>query len=84
MERFVIRQNISHFEDLLKRALDDKRRATIESLLREERAKLSALDAQTGPPRHGKSDHYTDPDRRADPGGRADPRGRADKDIEED
>ena len=40
MERFVIRQNIEHYRDMLKITLDRTQRQMIEKLLLEEEAKL--------------------------------------------
>lgn len=44
MQKFVIQQNIQHFEDLLETAVAPEDRQRLESLLAEERAKLRALD----------------------------------------
>ena len=44
MERFVIRQNIEHYREMLKTTTDPARRAAIEKLLREEEPKLKKYD----------------------------------------
>lgn len=44
MERFVIRQNIEHYRELLKMTTDPAERAAMEKLLREEEAKLKKYD----------------------------------------
>jgi hypothetical protein len=44
MERFVIRQNIEHYRDMLKITLDRTQRQRIEKLLLEEEAKLKKYD----------------------------------------
>lgn len=40
MQRFVVRQNIQHFKDLLAHESDADRRALIERMIAEEQAKL--------------------------------------------
>jgi hypothetical protein len=45
MERFVIRQNIEHYREMLKITLDRTQRQRIEKLLLEEEAKLKKYDA---------------------------------------
>jgi len=44
MERFVIRQNIEHYREMLKIILDRTQRQRIEKLLLEEEAKLKKYD----------------------------------------
>ena len=44
MERFVGRQNIEHYKELLKTIADPVERAKIEALLREEEAKLQKAE----------------------------------------
>ena len=44
MERFVIRQNIEHYPELLKITSDPAKRQRIEKLLRDEEAKLKKYD----------------------------------------
>jgi hypothetical protein len=44
MERFVIRQNIEHYREMLKITLDRTQRQRIEKLLLEEEAKLKKYD----------------------------------------
>jgi len=44
MERFVIRQNIEHYREMLKITLDRTQRQRIEKLLLEEEAKLMKYD----------------------------------------
>jgi hypothetical protein len=44
MERFVIRQNIEHYREMLKITLDRTLRQRIEKLLLEEEAKLKKYD----------------------------------------
>ncbi len=44
MERFVIRQNIEHYREMLKTATDLERRGVIENLLLKEEAKLKKYD----------------------------------------
>ena len=44
MKRFVIRQNIEHFREMLKITTDPAKRCVIEKLLLEEEAKLRKLD----------------------------------------
>jgi hypothetical protein len=44
MERFVIRQNIEHYREMLKIATDLERRGVIERLLLEEEARLKKYD----------------------------------------
>jgi len=44
MERFVIRQNIEHYREMLKTTTDPAQRAAIEKLLREEEPKLKKYD----------------------------------------
>ena len=44
MERFVRRQNIEHFKELLKIETDPGKRRAIEKLLREEEAKLKEAE----------------------------------------
>ena len=44
MERFVIRQNIEHYRELLKITTDPAKRAGIEKLLLEQEAKLKKYD----------------------------------------
>jgi len=44
MERFVIRQNIEHYREMLKITLDRTQRQRIEKLLLEEEAKLKKHD----------------------------------------
>ena len=44
MERFVIRQNIEHYPELLKITSDPAERQRIEKLLRDEEAKLKKYD----------------------------------------
>jgi hypothetical protein len=44
MERFVIRQNIEHYREMLKITLDRTQRQRIEKLLPEEEAKLKKYD----------------------------------------
>jgi hypothetical protein len=55
MHRFVIRQNIARYVELLKRSdVDARRRRTLERLLEEERAKLTdAVDAPGAEPLPG-------------------------------
>ena len=52
-ENFVVRQNISHYRDLLATGrMDEKQRRSIERLLMEEEARLSeAAEQQPGPER---------------------------------
>ena len=44
MQKFVIYQNIQHFEDLLEAAVAPEDRQRLEALLATERAKLRALE----------------------------------------
>ena len=44
MERFVIRQNIEHYREMLKITLDRTQRQRIEKFLFEEEAKLKKYD----------------------------------------
>ena len=44
MERFVLRQNIEHYREMLKITLDRTQRQRIEKLLFEEEAKLKKYD----------------------------------------
>ncbi|MGZ5897132.1 MAG: hypothetical protein ACXWJ6_12880 [Xanthobacteraceae bacterium] len=44
MERFVIRQNIEHYREMLKIVADPVRRSAIEKLLFEEEAKLKKAE----------------------------------------
>ena len=44
MERFVRRQNIEHYKDLLKTVTDPVERGVIEQLLRDEEAKLKKAE----------------------------------------
>ena len=44
MERFVIRQNIEHYREMLKITLDRTQRQRIEKLRLEEEAKLKKYD----------------------------------------
>ncbi len=46
MEKFIAERNISHFEELLRNESDMNERRILESMLREERAKLAALEHQ--------------------------------------
>lgn len=46
MKSFVIRNNIDHFEALLRASPDPARREAIETLLAAERAKLATLERQ--------------------------------------
>jgi hypothetical protein len=46
MEKFVAQRNISHFELLLRRESDPNERRILESMLREERVRLAAAEAQ--------------------------------------
>jgi hypothetical protein len=42
----IVKLNIEHYERLLQAELDPAKRATVERLLREERGKLSRLEAE--------------------------------------
>jgi len=44
VERFVIRQNIEHYREMLKTTTDPAQRAAMKKLLREEEAKLKKYD----------------------------------------
>jgi hypothetical protein len=44
MEQFVIRQNIKHYQELMKITSDPAERQRIEKLLRDEEAKLKNYD----------------------------------------
>ena len=44
MERFVIRQNIEHYREMLKMTTDPARLAQIEKLLRDEEIKLKKYE----------------------------------------
>ena len=44
MDRFVARQNIEHYRDMLAKEPDEHKRAVLARLLAEEEAKLSAAD----------------------------------------
>ena len=44
MDRFIIRENIRHYLELLRRTTDDEERAQICRLLAEERRKQKELD----------------------------------------
>jgi hypothetical protein len=44
VERFVLRQNIEHYREMLKITLDRAQRQRIEKLLLEEEAKLKKYD----------------------------------------
>ncbi len=44
MERFVIRQNIEHYREMLKITTDPEQRRQIEKLLLEQEAKLKKYD----------------------------------------
>jgi len=44
LERFVIRQNIEHYREMLKITTDLERRGVIENLLLEQEAKLKKYD----------------------------------------
>jgi len=44
MQKFVIQQNIQHFEDLLQAAIAPEDRQRLEMLLSEERAKLREIE----------------------------------------
>ncbi len=44
MERFVIRQNIEHYREMLKLTSDPAKRRQIEKLLLEQEAKLKKYD----------------------------------------
>jgi hypothetical protein len=46
VEKFIAQRNIAHFEVLLKNEADPNERRILESMLREERAKLAAAEAQ--------------------------------------
>lgn len=46
MDRYVARANIAHFEDLLARETDPKKRRVIEGLLTRERQKLEIAEHQ--------------------------------------
>ena len=46
MKRFVMRQNIEHFQQMLERVTDPAERRKIENLLREEEAKLKQEEAE--------------------------------------
>jgi hypothetical protein len=46
VEKFVAQQNIAHFKALLKSEPELSERRILESMLREERAKLAAAEAQ--------------------------------------
>lgn len=49
MQKFVIQQNIQHFQDLLESAIAPEDRQRLEALLAEERAKLRDIeDAEAG------------------------------------
>ncbi|MCR5873571.1 hypothetical protein LRS10_04890 [Phenylobacterium sp. J426] len=49
MQKFVIQQNIQHFQDLLESAVAPEDRQRLEALLAEERAKLRDIeDAEAG------------------------------------
>jgi hypothetical protein len=45
VEKFIAQRNILHFEGLLSNESDPKERRILESMLREERAKLVAAEA---------------------------------------
>jgi hypothetical protein len=47
MERFVRRQNIEHYKELLKTIDDPVKRAVIEKLLQEEEHKLKSAEAKS-------------------------------------
>ncbi len=51
MDRFVRRENIRHFRDLLREAKSDAERQRIQALLDEELAKQKAAGDETGPAR---------------------------------
>jgi len=44
MQKFIIQQNIQHFEDLLEAAVAPEDRQRLEALLAAERARLRALE----------------------------------------
>ena len=44
MERFVRRQNVEHFREMLKIATDPERRRVLEKMLLEEESKLNKLE----------------------------------------
>lgn len=48
MQKFVIHENIRHFEDLLEAAVAPEDRQRLEALLMAERAKLRALEESEG------------------------------------
>jgi hypothetical protein len=48
MDRTVARLNIEHFQRLLATEKDPSRRGTLERLLAEEEAKLSAIEKESG------------------------------------
>jgi hypothetical protein len=45
VEKFAAHRNISHFEELLRNESDSNERRILESMLRDERAKLAAMAA---------------------------------------
>ncbi|WP_309091660.1 hypothetical protein [Phenylobacterium sp.] len=49
MQKFVIQQNIQHFEDLLEAAVAPEDRQRLQALLEAERAKLRAVEAAEDP-----------------------------------
>ena len=49
MQRFVARQNIQHFKDMLAAETDPARRVLLEGMIAEEEAKLSSGGASEAP-----------------------------------
>ena len=54
MDRFVARQNVEHFRDMLNKEQDKLRRERLTQLLLEEEAKLAEAEADHEPDRHHK------------------------------
>jgi hypothetical protein len=46
VEKFIAQRNVAHFEELLRKESDPSERRVLESMLREERARLAAAEAQ--------------------------------------
>jgi hypothetical protein len=64
MEKFIAQRNIAHFEALPKNEPDASERRILESMLREQRAKLAAAEAQprAATSHRGPTSHRATPD----------------------